>query len=100
MEQNCFSVSNQKLIHFLESGTIIKRNSESFRAPVFHHGPDKSAYNLGARRNWEEVFGTRTSHWFVPVFTSLGDGHVFPMNSKYSDLEAHFESTSTSDLTP
>lgn len=77
-----------------------KTTLESFRAPVFHHGPDKHAYNLGTRRNFEEVFGTRRSHWLLPIFTSLGDGHVFPMNSKYSDLEAHFESTSSSDLTP
>jgi len=77
-----------------------KTTLESFRAPVFHHGPDKNAYNLGTSRNFEEVFGTRRSHWLLPVFTSLGDGHVFPMSAKYTDAEAHYESTSTSDLTP
>lgn len=88
--------------YFVLDSTIFIHISilESFRAPVFQNGPDKNAYNLGARRNFEEVFGTRQLMWFCPVFTSLGDGHSFPLNPKYSDLENHFESTSTSDLTP
>ena len=74
---------------------------ESFRAPVFSHGPDKKAYNLGAKRNLEEVMGTRRALWPIPIFTSLGDGQSFPLNPKYeTDTENHFESTSTSDMTP
>jgi len=78
-----------------------KTTLESFRAPVFSHGPDKKAYNLGAKRNLEEVMGTRRALWPIPIFTSLGDGQSFPLNPKYeTDTENHFESTSTSDMTP
>ena len=50
--------------------------------------------------NLTEVWTQLKKRRLCPIFTSLGDGHTFPLNSKYSDLENHFESTSTSDLTP
>lgn len=51
---------------------------EAFRAPVFISGPDKNGFNLGRLNNFQEVFGDRKLLWFFPVFTSLGDGIVFP----------------------
>lgn len=50
---------------------VLKNRStlESFRAPVFRFGPDKRGYDLGSRRNWQEIFGSNVSLWFVPVQT-------------------------------
>lgn len=35
-------------------------------------------YDLGIRKNITQVFGVRKRLWFVPVYTSLGDGAAFP----------------------
>jgi len=71
---------------------------ESFRSPVFANGiVDKRAYNLGRRKNFEEVFGTNAKLWLLPVFTSLGDGHVFPLRSqREQDLERNYNHVSSS----
>ncbi|BFZ14860.1 hypothetical protein BsWGS_17899 [Bradybaena similaris] len=50
---------------------------ESFRAPVFQTGPDKDGFSLGIRSNFAEVFGDRKSYWFLPMFSSLGNGVSF-----------------------
>nr|XP_020454756.1 palmitoyltransferase ZDHHC2-like isoform X2 [Monopterus albus] len=50
---------------------------EAFRAPVFSNGPDKNGFSLGFSRNMAEVFGDQAKYWFVPVFSSLGDGQSF-----------------------
>lgn len=54
---------------------------EAFSAPVFHYGPDKNGFNLGRGKNLKQVFGQEKTQWFLPTFTSLGDGHFFPMRS-------------------
>jgi len=51
---------------------------EAYRAPIFRSGPDKDGFNLGKYNNFIEVFGDRKALWFIPVFTSLGDGVSFP----------------------
>jgi hypothetical protein len=58
--------------------TIRNRSTlESFRAPVFQTGPDKDGFSLGAGANFREVFGINKLHWFLPLFTSLGNGVSF-----------------------
>ena len=42
---------------------------EAFSAPVFQGGPDKNGFNVGMRRNLQQVFGEDRRLWFVPVFT-------------------------------
>ena len=44
------------------------------------HNPHSGAFNVGRRRNWEQVFGTNPWLWFVPVFGSgpAGNGLVWP----------------------
>lgn len=50
---------------------------EAFRAPAFHHGPDKNGFNLGINKNFRQVFGDAKKYWLLPVFSSLGDGCSF-----------------------
>ncbi|KRZ19087.1 Palmitoyltransferase ZDHHC2, partial [Trichinella zimbabwensis] len=52
---------------------------ESFRAPIFSHGPDKEGFNLGMSRNFREIFGDSPFYWLIPVFSSRGDGVSFPL---------------------
>ncbi|XP_064422763.1 palmitoyltransferase ZDHHC15B [Latimeria chalumnae] len=54
---------------------------EAFSAPIFQHGPDKNGFNLGFFENMKQVFGEDKKYWLLPVFTSLGDGHFYPMKS-------------------
>lgn len=56
---------------------------EAFRAPVFPTGPDKSGFSLGKYNNFQEVFGDQRLFWFIPVFTSLGDGCVWPSRAEH-----------------
>lgn len=42
---------------------------EAFSAPVFVGGPDKNGFNVGLRKNLEQVFGEDRRLWVIPVFT-------------------------------
>uniref|UniRef100_A0A671K4V0 Palmitoyltransferase n=1 Tax=Sinocyclocheilus anshuiensis TaxID=1608454 RepID=A0A671K4V0_9TELE len=55
--------------------------SEAFSAPVFQNGPDRNGFNVGLSRNLRQVFGEDKKLWFIPVFTSQGDGHYFPLRT-------------------
>ena len=52
---------------------------EAFRPPYFRSGgSDRKGFFLGKSNNFREVLGDRPILWFVPVFTSLGDGLTYP----------------------
>ncbi|XP_067103854.1 palmitoyltransferase ZDHHC15B [Osmerus mordax] len=55
---------------------------EAFSAPVFVTGPDRNGFNVGLKRNLEQVFGEDKRLWFIPVCTSQGNGHYFPLKSQ------------------
>ncbi|XP_041419742.1 palmitoyltransferase ZDHHC20-A-like [Xenopus laevis] len=44
-------------------------------------------YNLGFSKNLREVFGNEKKYWFLPIFSSLGDGVSFPMGEATMDIE-------------
>lgn len=68
---------------------------EAFRAPIFRvGGPDKNGYHLGHYNNFQEVFGDDWKVWFLPVFSSLGDGLVYPTHSQH--LSTVYESINNS----
>ncbi|XP_055626320.1 palmitoyltransferase ZDHHC15 isoform X2 [Toxorhynchites rutilus septentrionalis] len=57
---------------------------ESFRTPIFRHGgPDKNGFHLGKLNNFQEVFGDDRRLWFLPIYTSLGDGMVYPVRPSH-----------------
>lgn len=55
---------------------------EAFSAPVFVNGPDKNGFNVGVRKNLRQVFGEDRRLWFIPVYTSQGNGHFFPLKNQ------------------
>jgi len=73
---------------------------ESFRSPIFRHGPDKKGFNLGIFNNFVEVFGEDKKKWFLPVFTSLGDGISFPTRHSWNTINGNYNSLDTTDSTP
>jgi len=73
---------------------------ESFRAPIFRHGPDKKGFHLGGFNNFIEVFGDDKRKWFFPVFSSLGDGISFPTRHSYNNFNGNYNSLDTTDSTP
>lgn len=57
-----------------------KTTLESFRVPHFYYGPDKNGFSLGSvMKNAEQVLGLNRWYWFLPVYTSIGDGVRFPI---------------------
>ncbi|XP_072190946.1 palmitoyltransferase ZDHHC15 [Excalfactoria chinensis] len=63
---------------------LVSRNRstlEAFSTPVFQNGPDKNGFNLGFVKNLQQVFGEEKKLWLLPIASSQGDGHFFPMRA-------------------
>ncbi|TKR68661.1 hypothetical protein L596_030910 [Steinernema carpocapsae] len=77
---------------------LIARNRttfESFRAPLLENGrEDKHFFNLGIRRNYREIFGPSLLHWFLPTYSSLGEGCVYPERSQREVFPVSWSSNS------
>lgn len=67
INQGCSTLSIQLWTVFPDYFTF--NLSETFSAPVFTSGRDKSGFSLGCGRNVTEVFGDRAKYWMFPVFS-------------------------------
>lgn len=47
-----------------------------------HFVEEDLSYDLGTLQNMVQVFGNRWFLWMVPVFTSIGSGHMFLVERK------------------
>lgn len=59
---------------------------EYLSKPHFQTGPDKNGFNLGRHANFVEVFGEDVRKWFLPIFSSLGNGISFPTHINTGNL--------------
>jgi len=55
---------------------------ESFRAPIFVNGPQKEGFNLGSKRNYQEIFGDNILKALIPISTTRGDGVHYQVNNQ------------------
>jgi palmitoyltransferase len=59
---------------------------EQFRTPIFVNcGAEKKSYHLGKMSNFRQVFGSIPFQWCLPIYSTVGDGLSYPLNSKVSD---------------
>ncbi|XP_018395429.1 PREDICTED: palmitoyltransferase ZDHHC2 isoform X4 [Cyphomyrmex costatus] len=65
---------------------------EAFRAPMFRTGKDKDGFSLGKYNNFQEVFGDNPRLWFLPIFSSLGNGVVYPVRSQHQGTPNTYDS--------
>ncbi|XP_054090929.1 palmitoyltransferase ZDHHC20-B isoform X2 [Zeugodacus cucurbitae] len=80
-----FAISLVSLFGYHVYLTLMNRTTlEAFRAPIFRiGGPDKNGYNLGKYANFQEVFGDNWKLWFLPVYTSVGDGLTYTTQKQH-----------------
>jgi len=80
-----FSISLWSLFGFHIYLLLSNRTTlESFRGPIFQHGPDKNGFNLGRSNNFRQVFGNNKWKWLLPIFTTPGEGVEFPVRMSTS----------------
>ncbi|XP_037389412.1 palmitoyltransferase ZDHHC15A [Pygocentrus nattereri] len=59
-----------------------KTTLEWLSAPFFPDGPDGAAFDVSVRENILQVFGLDWRLWLLPVSSSQGDGHSFPLRRR------------------
>ncbi|CAF3524435.1 unnamed protein product [Adineta steineri] len=74
------SISSLFFYHLYLTGKN-RTTIESFRAPIFESGPQKEGFNLGWKRNFQEIFGTKFFKAIIPISTTRGDGVHYQVNS-------------------
>ncbi|XP_038054998.1 palmitoyltransferase ZDHHC20-B-like isoform X2 [Patiria miniata] len=94
----CLSVTVLLLVHV----RLVANNwstLESFRAPVFRHGPDKEGFSRGSfSNNFKEIFGDQKRYWLLPIFTSKGDGVSYPVQARDQDSDRLLDGDVESDI--
>jgi len=77
-----FAISISSLFFYHLYLTAKNRTTlESFRSPIFANGPQKNGFNLGWKRNYQEIFGENLLRGLIPISTTLGDGVHYEMNN-------------------
>ncbi|OAF68268.1 hypothetical protein A3Q56_03996, partial [Intoshia linei] len=77
---------------------------KSIKKPYSEFGKNVTLFDLGCKQNFIEVFGIKKRYWFLPVFTSLGNGIEFPIqvqnqNVSKAKIDEHHKITIESDNT-
>ncbi|XP_043604371.1 palmitoyltransferase ZDHHC15B-like isoform X1 [Bombus pyrosoma] len=65
---------------------------EAFTPPMFRTGKDKDGFSLGKYNNFQEVFGDNRKLWFLPIFTSLGNGVAYPVRAQHQGTSNTYDS--------
>eukprot|EP01096_Ripella_sp_DP13-Kostka_P006835 TRINITY_DN2466_c0_g5_i1.p1 TRINITY_DN2466_c0_g5~~TRINITY_DN2466_c0_g5_i1.p1 ORF type:complete len:424 (-),score=137.86 TRINITY_DN2466_c0_g5_i1:77-1222(-) len=60
------------------------RNVTTLENMTYSHSRSnrKNPFDVGRKENWRQVFGDSPLLWFVPVWSSKGDGYDFPVNEE------------------
>lgn len=66
-----FFEGDQGVRFIYQEGPLIKEDEVLDRSEM-------NPYNLGSAENWSQIFGKNIFEWFLPTFTTLGDGINFP----------------------
>lgn len=64
-------------VHFF----MILKNKGTLDSLVPMFKKQNNIYDLGRKSNFTQVFGDDPIFWFLPVFTTKGDGYSFPTNN-------------------
>ena len=56
---------------------------EAFRPPIFRQGPDKSGYNIGKKRNFQEVRLTQVEMRFCKTYDNWNNILQYTQTEKY-----------------
>jgi len=76
------STSGGMLLLHLALTAMNQTTVESIRPTMFSYGPDKYGYYLDVKRNFLQIFGSNALLWFIPVFSSDGDGTVWTQRTR------------------
>ena len=65
---------NQTTIEASEKNNPVRRR----RGGIGEAKVEKNPFDVGSDRNFEQVFGPNEWLWFLPLFTTSGDGVHYP----------------------
>eukprot|EP00866_Antonospora_locustae_P002253 jgi/Antlo1/2253/409 len=78
---NSFILGDNSHNDVFQEGPVINRSNSRNKKYL-------NPYNIGKFKNWCEVFGDNWIEWFLPTYTTKGDGISFPKkNVESSDID-------------
>lgn len=83
------NTDNGRAQEIFQEGMLAHQNLDSCEDPKSLSRDALNPYNVGMWENFKEVFGDNYLFWFLPIFTSRGNGIDFPKNIK-SDTDELF----------
>lgn len=70
-----------------QEGILARANQDALDSTTIYSRDTINPYDVGMWENIKEVFGDNVLYWFLPVFSSRGNGIDFPKNIKNEDEE-------------
>ena len=87
LERNRTTIENRIIFEISR-----RRTQRSFRRRNIEDDPDEEedrlmeteifSYNLGKKQNFRQIFGDRPELWFLPIFSTKGDGFSYPVTRR------------------